>query len=123
MELKDKKSFIKSLGYCIAGLKYALNNEANFRREVIMGIIALILCFCLKVSALEFMIVLLLICFVLIMEIINTALEKVVDLYTTKYNELAKIIKDLSAGAVLIMSFFSLIIGIVIFLPKIINLI
>ena len=81
------------------------------------------MCFILKVSKLEFIIVLVVIALVLISEVINTAIEKTVDLYTTKYNETAKIAKDVSAFSVLLTSIFALVIGLLIFGEKIITLI
>lgn len=122
MELKGKRTFKDSFKNCIDGINFVLAHEKNFVREIVIGMIALSLAYLLEVSTYEFIIILLLINFVLIMELINTALEKVVDLYTTKYNSLAKIIKDVSASSVLIMSIFSAIIGAIIFLPKILNI-
>lgn len=122
MELKGKRTFKDSFKNCIDGINFVLTHEKNFVREIVIGMIALSLAYLLEVSTFEFIIILLLINFVLIMELINTALEKVVDLYTTKYNSLAKIIKDVSASSVLIMSIFSAIIGAIIFLPKILNI-
>lgn len=122
MKSKGKKrTFLDSLINCLEGINYTILNENNFKREIILGIVAVIFCFVFKVSALEWVIVLLLINFVLVCELINTALEKTVDLYTTKYNETAKIVKDVAGGAVLVMCIFSLIIGAVIFIPKIID--
>ena len=118
---KDKRSFKKSFIDCLHGLEFTLTNEDNFKREIILGIIALIMCFILKVSKLEFIIVL--IALVLISEVINTAIERAVDLYTTKYNETAKIAKDVSAFSVLLTSIFALVIGLLIFGEKIITLI
>ena len=86
-----------------------------------IGIIALLLSYILKISRIEFIIILIMIALVLTSEIINTSIEKVVDLYTKDYNNLAKIAKDVSAGSVLVMSIFSLLVGVIIFLPKIIN--
>ena len=97
-------------------------NENNFKREIALGIIALILSYILKIDKIEFIIVLTMICLVLTTEIINTAVERAVDLVTKEYHELAKIAKDVSAGSVLVTSIFSLIIGIIIFIPKIIIL-
>lgn len=122
MKLKGKRSFGKSIYNCIEGISYVIVNEINFRREIILGIIALILSYILKVSTIEFIIVLVMIALVLSMEIINTSIERAVDLYTMEYNDLAKIAKDVSAGGVLISSIFSLIVGIIIFIPKIINI-
>lgn len=120
---KDKRSFLTSFIDCIHGLEFVIANEENFRREIIIGIITLILSYILKVSQTEFIIVLIMIALVLTSEVINTAIEKTVDLYTNKYNETAKIAKDVSAFAVLLMSIFALIIGIIIFGSKIINII
>lgn len=122
MKSKGKKrTFLDSLINCLEGINYTILNENNFKREIILGIVAVIFCFVFKVNTLEWVIVLLLINFVLVCELINTALEKTVDLYTTKYNETAKIVKDVAGGAVLVMCIFSLIIGAVIFIPKIID--
>ena len=123
MRSKDKRSFKKSFIDCIHGLEFTIENEDNFKREIVLGIIALIMSFILKISKIEFIIVLVVIALVLISEVINTAIERAVDLYTTKYNETAKIAKDVSAFSVLLTSIFSLIIGIIIFGDKIIKLI
>jgi len=119
---KDKRNFITSFKDCIHGFEFVIVNEDNFKREIILGIIALILSFVLKVSSIEFIIILFVIALVLICEVINTSIEKTVDLYTKEYNETAKIAKDVSAFSVLLTCFFAAVIGIVIFVPKIINL-
>ena len=106
---KDKRSFLTSFMDCINGLEFVITNEENFRREIIIGIITLILSYILKISQTEYIIVLIMIALVLTSEVINTAIEKTVDLYTNKYNETAKIAKDVSAFAVLLMSIFALI--------------
>lgn len=120
LKSKDKRSFSKSIYNCLEGISYVIKNEPNFRREIVLGIIALILSYILKISKTEYIIVLIMISLVLTTEIINTSIERVVDLYTKEYNSLAKIAKDVSAGSVLVVSIFSLIIGIIIFIPKII---
>jgi len=124
MESKNKKrTFIDSVKNCLEGIIYTFNHENNFKREMIIGIVVIITGFLLRINLIEWCIILLLINFVLVCELINTALEKTVDLYTKEYNTIGKIIKDAAGGAVLIMCFFSSIIGSIIFLPKIINLI
>ena len=120
---KNKRNFITSVRDCINGLSFIMLNEHNFKREIILAIFALILSYILKISKIEFIIIILAIALVLVSEIFNTAIEKTVDLYTKEYNEIARIAKDVSALAVLTMCFFSLIIGIIIFVPKIIELI
>jgi len=120
---KDKRNFKTSLKDCFNGLEFVITNEDNFKREIILGMIALVMCLLLKVSTIEFIIVIIVISLVLVCEVINTAIEKTVDLCTKEYNETARIAKDVSAFAVLTMSVFSLVIGIIIFMPKIITLI
>ena len=120
---KNKRTFIDSVKDCINGLGFIMISEHNFKREVIIAFITLILGYILNISKIEFVIILLVIALVLVSEIFNTAIEKTVDLYTREYNEIARIAKDVSAFAVLTMCMFSVIIGIVIFVPKIIILI
>lgn len=122
LKSKDKRTFKGSVKNCLDGISYVTKNEKNFKREIALGIIALILSYILKIEKIEFIIILTMICLVLTAEIINTAIERTVDLVTKEYHELARIAKDVSAGSVLVTSIFSLIIGIIIFIPKIIIL-
>lgn len=117
----EKRTFIDSVKNCLDGINYVLANEKNFVREIILGIIAVLASYFFGISRMEWIVVILLINFVLIMELLNTALEKVVDLYTTKYNEIAKVVKDVASASVFLMSLFSAIIGFLIFLPYIIE--
>lgn len=119
---KDK-SFLRGVGYCLEGISYTFKNERNFRIEIILGIIAVILSFLLKISILEWVVIVLLITLVLVLELLNTAFESIVDLYTQEYNKMAKAAKDVAAAAVLTASIFSLVIGILIFVPKIMEVI
>ena len=121
LKSKDKRKFSGSIKNCLEGINFVITNESNFKKEIVIGIIALLLSYILKISRIEFIIILIMIALVLTSEIINTSIEKVVDLYTKDYNNLAKIAKDVSAGSVLVMSLFSLLVGVIIFLPKIIN--
>ena len=121
LKSKDKRKFSGSIKNCLEGINFVITNESNFKIEIVIGIIALLLSYILKISRIEFIIILIMIALVLTSEIINTSIEKVVDLYTKDYNNLAKIAKDVSAGSVLVMSIFSLLVGVIIFLPKIIN--
>lgn len=122
LKSKDKRTFKGSVKNCLDGISYVTKNEKNFKREIALGIIALILSYILKIDKIEFIIILTMICLVLTAEIINTAIERTVDLVTKECHELARIAKDVSAGSVLVTSIFSLIIGIIIFIPKIITL-
>lgn len=118
-----KRTFIDSVVNCLDGISYTITHENNFKRELIVGILVVIASFILKISVIEWVIVILLINFVLVCELINTALEKAVDLYTKEFNETAKIVKDVAGASVFVMCIFSAIIGMIIFLPKVIALI
>lgn len=123
LKLQGKSNFNDSLGHAIDGINYTIDHERNFRIEISFAILVTILSFLLKVSTIEWCILVLTIGIVLSLELLNTAIERSVDLVTKEYKELAKIAKDTSAGAVLIMSLFSVVIGITIFLPKLLELI
>ena len=96
--------------------------EDNFKREILLGIITLVLSYLLKIDKIEFIIIIIVIGLVLVSEIINTAIERLVDLVSPKYNKLAGEVKDIAASSVLLMCIFSLVVGVIIFVPKIINL-
>ena len=85
-------------------------------------IIAIILGIVLKISNIEWIAIIMVIGLVFSIEIINSAIENLADFVSPNYNEIIKKVKDLSAAAVLISALVSLIIGIIIFIPKIIEL-
>ena len=118
---QGKSKFSVSVGHAIDGIDYAINHERNVKIEMLFGILVSIAGFLFHISIFEWLVILLTIAMVITLEFINTAIERVVDLVTTDYKELAKSAKDVAAGAVLFMSLFSVIIGIVIFLPKVIE--
>ncbi|MCL2456747.1 MAG: diacylglycerol kinase family protein [Defluviitaleaceae bacterium] len=112
MKRKKSRNFFASLGYAFAGIRAAAARERNFRIQIIMGILAIIVCIIFQVDALLFVLVAFAIFFVLAMELINTAVEAVVDLTSAgKTHPLAKIAKDAAAGAVLLASVFALIVA------------
>jgi len=117
---KKNRTFLHSLNDCLNGLSFIIMSEHNFKREIILAVISLLSSYFLKISRLEFIMVLIVIALVIVSEIFNTAIEKVVDLYTREYNEIARIAKDVSAFAVLTSCIFALAVGIIIFVPKII---
>lgn len=122
---KNKKSFkrfVLSFKYCYEGIRYAFYHEQNIIVMIIMGIIAMVLGIFLNISYTERLVVLLLIGMILSLEMINTAIEATVDLCTMEKKPLAKVAKDCASGAVGIASIFAFILGILIYLPKIIAL-
>ena len=123
MENKWKnQNFFKALKNALNGIGYTIKTQRNIKIQLCFAIFAIIFGFLFKISNIEWMILTTIIFLVLITELFNTAIETVVDLYTEEYNEKAKIAKDVSAGAVLIMSICSLITGTVLFIPKLIEI-
>lgn len=123
LKTQGKEQFHKSVGHALDGIEYAINHERNIKIEILFAIIASILGFILKISILEWIVIILLIAMIIALELINTAIERCVDLVTKDYHELAKVSKDMAAGAVLVASLFSVIVGLLIFLPKLIDII
>lgn len=114
------KTFIRGLFHAIEGISYSWNIGRNFRIQVGCGVVSLVLCVLLNVQGWEWIAVLLLIGGVLSLETMNSSIEKLCDLITMERDPKIKTIKDLSAGAVLIFSIISLVIGCLIFIPKVI---
>ena len=117
------KNFIKSLGFAIQGIGKTIETEANFKTHLVMAFIVVVSGVILSVSILEWIAILILIGLVLSAELMNTAIELLADEVSMKYNNRIKKAKDAMAGAVLILSVFAAIIGLIIFTPKILNLI
>lgn len=116
------KKRIESLIYVFNGLKILLKEEHNSRIHIGVGIGAIIVGFILQISFVEWTILLLAIAFVVTLEIVNTVLENISDFVSPGYNDVIKRVKDLSAAAVFISCIISVIVGLLIFLPKIITL-
>lgn len=108
---------IKSFGFAFQGIFHLIKNERNFKIQFGVFILVLILSCLLGISKIEFIIVLICSMIVLSMEGINTSIERLCDEKDPSFNPKIKIIKDVAAGAVLISSLFSIVIGLLIFLP------
>lgn len=120
-KLVSKKRLINSFKYAIEGIKTAYQEEQNLRLHTISAIIVVVLGLVLKLSVIELSICLILIGLVLMAEFFNTALENMVDMITLEKNPYAKKAKDISAAGVLVFAIVSGLIGILIFVPKIIE--
>lgn len=114
--IKHRK-LIKSFGYAISGIKYALKEDQNFRVHLLATIVVIFLSLFFNVTAFEMGIIGVMIILVITTEMINTAIENMVDLITKEYREEAKIAKDIGAGMVLVASVGALIVGVLIFTP------
>lgn len=110
-----------SFKYAFRGVWWVFKSQANFRIELIIGVLAVLLGFLLKITTTEWLIVILLIAFVLSAEIFNSIIEEVASRFPVDH--MREITKDMAAGFVLILAIASLVIGIIIFLPKLIVLV
>jgi len=115
----DTSKFFRSFRYAIRGIGTVFKEEFNARVHFLAAIVVIILGFVLKVAWFEWIILILVMGGVFTMELINTSIEGLADLYSMEFNPKIRKIKDLSAGAVLVAAITALIIGMVIFLPKI----
>ncbi len=118
INLKMKK-LLKSFKYAFEGIFTGIKEEQNIKIHIAIMILVIIFGIMLKISKAEWIICIILFGLVISMELINTAIENTVDLITKEKNEQAKIAKDVAAGAVLVSAIASAIIGLIIFVPKI----
>ncbi len=121
-KIRGTGRLIDSFRFAINGIIEAYRKEQTFYIVSIITLIVVILGFILSISSLEWIVLILIIGIVLSLELVNTSIEATIDLVTPKYHPLAKIAKDTVAGAVLVSSLVSIILGLIIFLPKILDL-
>ena len=128
MALQDKNTEKKwknrtvyaSLEFALTGIITAFREERNLRKHAVSASLAIIFGFVFRISRVEWLFLLLAIFLVIFGEIINSAIENVVDLASEyHFSMLAKNAKDMAAGAVLFISLYAVIVGMMIFLPKI----
>lgn len=115
---KPKPNLVSSFKFASNGLSHGFINERNFKIHLVLGFIAVILSYVLKVSKIEFIIVILTIGLVLALELVNTSIENVVNMITKEYSHEAKVAKDIAAASVLIAALIAVIVGALIFVPK-----
>ena len=113
------KRFFKSFTYAFTGIVEALKTEQNLLFDFVCAILAIILGILLKLSVVEFAIILLAIGS---LEMVNSSIEYAIDMAMPEIHPLAKISKDIAGGAVLVSAFIAFAVGLLIFLPKIIEL-
>jgi diacylglycerol kinase len=114
--------FLKGFAYAFSGILATFKTEINFRVHFFATIIAVLLGLFLSLSVFEWLWIFLAIALVMSMELINTALEALSDSISLEYNPLIEKAKDAAAAAVLVVSIFALLIGLCIFIPKLLGL-
>ena len=117
---KTSKNFYESLSYAFTGIVYCFKYSRNFRIQIFCALITIFLGLLLELNGIESIVILATVFSVLILEILNTSIESLVDLVVgNKYSKLAKLCKDCSAASVLIASINSLFVAAYVFVPKI----
>lgn len=121
MKVKTKK-LINSFKYAWEGIVSSFKTERNMKIHILVMLIVILAGIWLKLSGFEWLICVLLFAVVISSELFNTAIETIVDMVMPYKNEKAKLAKDVSAGAVLIVAIAAVVIGGIIFIPKIIEI-
>jgi diacylglycerol kinase len=116
------RTLIKSFRYAVKGFTYALKHEQNFRIQTCIGVCVIIAAGVFRVEAWEVVALTGMVVAVLVLEIANTVIEKLIDLLKPRMEQYAGIVKDLMATAVLLTSIGAIIVGLTIFLPYILPL-
>ena len=116
------KNFIEAWKYAFSGIAHGFKTQRNLKIQLVAGIVVIILGIILKISNAEWAILMLSVFLVLGTEMMNTAVEAVVDLCTEEYHEKAKIAKDVAAGAVVLTALNAVIVSYFLFADKIVQL-
>lgn len=116
---QQSKKMVNSFKYAFCGIAQSFKTERNMKIHILIMILVIIAGFVYKISPMEWVICIILFAFVISAELMNTAIETVVDMITKQKREDARIAKDVAAGAVLVSAIAAGIVGILIFLPKI----
>jgi diacylglycerol kinase len=109
------RNWIESFGHAIRGIGKTVKSERNFRIQLVLGMVAVVACILLRVAPWQFMLVVFAAVLVLVMELVNTAIEALTDLSCKgKIHPLAQKAKDAAAGAVLLASAFAVVVAVVV---------
>lgn len=119
-EKREARRFFISFVYAFSGIKQAFRKERNLHIQSVCGIAVLVLSFILRISQQDWILVMMVIGGVISLELVNTAIERVVDLVTEDRHPLAKAAKDIAAGAVLFFSTIAVIVSLLIFIKYIV---
>lgn len=125
MDSHDKRKtnpFLRTFSYAFSGIGLALRTERNMRIHLISSVVVIVVSYFLSITKTEWLFIFFAIGGMFALELANTAIERVVDLVTEEYHQLAKQAKDIAAGAVLVYAIMSVVIGIFIFIPYLLRL-
>ena len=112
-----KETVVKKFAYALVGLKEGWKSESSFRFQVVIGMLVVLAGLLFQVSRFEWLFLSLAIGMVLSLEMINTVLEKFLDIVHPELGERVRIVKDMAAGVVFIASLTATVIGLLVFIP------
>ena len=121
MDKQKKNPLYKSFGYAFEGIFTGIKKERNMKIHCMAMVLVIIAGIILRLPAYKWCICLILFGLIMALELVNTAVEAVVDLVTEERKPLAKIAKDTAAGAVLIAAVMAAITGLILFVPEVLN--
>ncbi|MFC1662654.1 diacylglycerol kinase family protein [Patescibacteria group bacterium] len=121
MSFINIKSFVKSVSYAWRGIRQAYKSEQNFRLDTFAAVIVVALMVFFRLTWGEVIVLTLMIILVMVLELVNTSVEKMTDLFKPRMHHYAEAVKDILAGAVLIASLGALFVGFLIFYPYILG--
>ena len=116
------KDRLKSFGYAFNGIVQTMKSEHNFWIHLAVMLLVIVFGFMLQVSKTEWVLLVFCIGFVLAAEIFNSAIEALIDFVSPEHNPKAGLAKDMAAGAVLVSAITAAIVGLIIFIPKLLEL-
>ena len=119
---KRKNPFVKSFYFASRGIFEALKTERNIKIHSIVAVLVVLVSLYFSLNWMEWLFILVAIFGTITLELVNSSIERVVDLVTKEFHPLAQQAKDIAAGAVFLYAIFSVIVGLIIFLPKVIRL-
>lgn len=106
------QTFRESLGYALSGIKAVWVNEPNLKRQVAVGTVVLVLACLLRLAPWDVLLLIIVSGMVLTLEVVNSAIELLLDALHPEYDERLKVVKDMLAAAVLLMSLVAVVVGI-----------
>lgn len=119
---KGFKRLLRSFGYATQGFRHVLKNEQNMQVHLVVAALVMIMAAILGLPRIDIVVLLLVIAGMFSLEIMNTAIERTVDLVTEEFHPLAKRAKDIAAAAVFVYCLFAVVIGLIMFVPPIMKL-
>lgn len=117
-----RPTFLRSFVYAWRGIVYAVRTQRNMRVHIALAVVAIALGVALRISPVEFAMIFVAITGVFIAEMVNTVAEACVDLATQTYHPLARVAKDVAAGAVLVSAILAVVIALFVYAPHIVSL-